>query len=82
MQGNGVGPARLGELHGARLGHTTQLLRQLVDLSLGLGIHGELVLHRDARQLLPELPNLSPQVDLVLGDSAGQLEEEVDRRPH
>ena len=82
MQRDGVGPARLGELDGASLSHAAQLLCQLVNLPLSLGVYSELVLHRDSRQLLPEVPDLIPQVNLVLGDGAGHVEKEVHHGLH
>ena len=72
------GPAGLGVLDSPGAGAGAQLLSQLVDLPLSLGVDGELVLHRDLGQLLPHVPDLGPQVELVVCDGAGETQEEGD----
>ena len=79
VQGDGEGPAGFRVLNRAGTGAGLQLLRQLVDLPLSLGVHRELILHGDTGQLLPHVPDLGPQVELVVCDGAGEPEEECDQ---
>ena len=78
MKCEGEGPAGFGVLNRPGAGTGAQLLRQFVDLPLSLGVGGELVLHGDLGELLPHVPDLGPQVELVLCDGAGEAEEEGD----
>ena len=79
VEDQGEGPAGLGVLDRPGAGAGAQLLRQLVDLPLRLGVGGELVLHGDLGELLPHVPDLGPQVELVVCDGAGEAEQEGDQ---
>ena len=80
VQGDGEGPAGFGVLDRASAGAGLQLLPQLVNLPLRLGVDRKLILHGDGGQLLPHVPDLRPEVELVVCDCAGEAEEEGDER--
>ena len=74
VEGDGVGPACLGVLDRPGAGAVRQLLRQLVDLPLGLGIHRKLILHGDFRQFFSEISYFFSKIDFVLCDRAGEVQ--------
>ena len=82
MEGDGEGPAGLGHLDRPGTGAAVQFVRQLVNLPLSFGKQRELVLHGDLGQLLLSVLDTLPQVDLVLTDAAGPVQQQFHKGGH
>lgn len=82
MEGDGAGPAGLGQLYSPGTRTAGQFGRQLGYLPLSLSIKSKLVLHGDLGQLLLHVPDALPQAYLILGDVACKMEDKLDQWGH
>ena len=77
MESDGEGPASLGHLHRPGAVAGGQFVSQLVHFPFSLGIDSKLILHGNLGQIFLDVLDFLSQVNLVLADVAGPVDQQL-----